>query len=74
MGINAEIKMFLKNYPSLIITEPDALDIVMLFPVVFTTGFGVADGSIVTAFKVPFTLRVFIGLVVPMPTKPACVI
>ena len=51
-------------------TLPDALDIVMLFPVVLMIGLGVADGSIVTAFNVPFTLNNLVGDVVPMPTLP----
>jgi hypothetical protein len=45
-------------------TEPAALLIVRLFPVVFITGFGDADGSMVTAFKVPLTLNFFVGAVV----------
>ena len=53
-------------YPNLMITEPDAELIVKLFPVVFMTGFGVAEGSIVTASKVPFMLSFFVGAFVPM--------
>ena len=49
---------------------PEALLIVILFPVVFITGFGVADRSIVTAFNVPLTDNNLVGLVVPMPTLP----
>ena len=48
------------------ITLPEALLIVKLFPVVFMTGFGVAEGSIVIASKVPFTLSFFVGAFVPM--------
>ena len=39
-----------------------------LFSVVFITGFGFADGSIVTAFVVPFIVKAFGGTFVPMPT------
>ena len=61
---------YINLYPNLIITEPLADEIVMLFPVVFITGFGVADGSIVTASIVPFTLNVLVGFVVPIPMLP----
>ena len=57
-------------YPSLIITLPDAELIVRLFPVVFITGFGIALGSKVIAFKVPLTDNNLVGAVVPMPTLP----
>ena len=47
-------------------TLPEALLIVKLFPVVLITGFGVAEGSMTTAFKVPLTDNNFVGLAVPM--------
>ena len=59
-------KLLFKLYPNLIITEPLALEIVRLFPVVFITGFGAADGSMTTAFKVPLTDNNFVGFLVPM--------
>ena len=57
-------------YPNLIITLPEALLIVKLFPVVFMTGVGAALGYIVTASIVPFMLSVLVGAFVPMPIFP----
>ena len=54
-------------------TEPAALVIVMLVPVVFITGAGVADGSIRTAFVVPLIESFFDGFAVPMATLPETV-
>tara|TARA_Y100000294_G_scaffold119671_1_gene111143 strand:- start:3216 stop:3368 length:153 start_codon:yes stop_codon:yes gene_type:complete len=41
-----------------------------LLPVVLITGLGVADGSTVTAFVVPFTVKALEGVIVPMPMLP----
>ena len=40
----------------------------------FITGFGVADESMVTALRVPFTLKSFVGVVVLMPTLPLAIL